>query len=363
MVNMLGRLDKQLWHTIFGSKGGQNRAKIVKAISEKPMNANQLSNLLGLNYKTIEHHLRVLRKNELVTVSGSTDYGEMYFPSSKLEAQLKEFNEEFKKLTEIKELSDYVKAKEFYSLVFESSNDAIIVMDFNGRVYAWNKSAELMFGYNKGEVIGDILPMLSQEDIRKLLETIKRVSSGEKVIGYESEWLGRKGKVDVSATFSPVISEDGKQIGISAFVRDITDEKKAKWEKEQERKMLDDVISSVNAGLSLIDSEMRIVWFNKTYQKIFGLVDDFKGKKCYEAYWDRNKECTNCPCKRAIELGKAQQVLQHRIMPDGKSRYLLVTSTPIFDEKGKVEKVAELVIDVSERVLKGENFGLEKVEI
>jgi PAS domain S-box-containing protein len=305
----------------------------------------------------------VLKKSELVTVSGSTDYGEMYFPSSKLEAQLKEFNEELKKLTEIKELSDYVKAKEFYSLVFESSNDAVIVMDFDGRVYAWNKSAEIMFGYKKEEIIGDIMPMLSQEEIKKLLETIKKVSSGEKVIGYESEWLGRKGKVYVSATFSPVLSEDNKQIGISAFIRDVTDEKKAKWEKEQERKMLDDVISSVNAGLSLVDKEMRIVWFNKTYQKIFGFLEDFKGKKCYEAYWTKNKECANCPCKRAIELGKEQQVLQHRIMPNGERRYLLVTSTPIFDEKGRVEKVAELVIDVSERVLKGEDFGLEKVEV
>ncbi len=363
MIFMLGRLDKQLWYAIFGSKGGQNRAKIVKAIAEKPMNTNQLSNLLGLNYKTVEHHLRVLKKGELVTVSGNGDYGEVYFPSWKLEAHLKEFEEEFKKLTEIKELSDYVTAKEFYALVFNSSSDAIIVMDFSGRVYSWNESAEVTFGYSKDAVLGDFLPMLPKDGPSMLLSTLKRVSMGEKIVGYDDEWTCAKGKVAVSATFSPILSENKEIIGISAIVRDVTAEKNARREKEQERKMLDDVISSTGAGLSMIDSDMRIVWFNKTYENMFGMLDTLHGKKCFEAYWAKEKECAGCPCKQAFATGKAQQVLQHRVMPDGKLKFLLVTSTPIFDSAGKVERVAELVMDVSERVLNGEKFETRKIEV
>jgi len=54
------------------------------------MNANELSEALDLDYKTIRHHLRVLQKNSLVTTMGS-GYGTMYFPSDLLEEHVETF--------------------------------------------------------------------------------------------------------------------------------------------------------------------------------------------------------------------------------------------------------------------------------
>ena len=68
---------------IGGTRGGPNRARIIKALSENPRNANQLSQDLKLDYSTIRYHLEVLEKNGLVRSIGE-DYGKMYFPSDKL---------------------------------------------------------------------------------------------------------------------------------------------------------------------------------------------------------------------------------------------------------------------------------------
>ena len=74
-----------------GNRGGLNRARIVVALKERPMNANQLAEVLGMDYKTIRHHLSVLSKNRLILGEGE-GYGTMYFISPELEHEYAEFS-------------------------------------------------------------------------------------------------------------------------------------------------------------------------------------------------------------------------------------------------------------------------------
>lgn len=82
---------------IAGTRGGVNRARIINAISEEPLNANQLRNLLGVDYRTARHHLEVLEKNGLITSIGER-YGKMYFLSQELEENFKVFEEIWNKI-------------------------------------------------------------------------------------------------------------------------------------------------------------------------------------------------------------------------------------------------------------------------
>lgn len=76
-----------LWWLIGGSRGGENRLRIVRAIEDRPMNANQLANELDLNYKTVQHHLEVLVDNDVLRTTGD-DYGKMYFLTDQMESNL-----------------------------------------------------------------------------------------------------------------------------------------------------------------------------------------------------------------------------------------------------------------------------------
>jgi DNA-binding transcriptional ArsR family regulator len=85
-------MRKILWWLIAGSTGGPNRAKIIMELNNRPSNANQLSENLNLNYKTVRHHLKVLEENKVITSSGKK-YGEMFFLSDKMMVSYEDFND------------------------------------------------------------------------------------------------------------------------------------------------------------------------------------------------------------------------------------------------------------------------------
>jgi len=90
-----------LWFVFAGSRGGVNRFRIISELRENPMNANQLSNRLQLDYKAIQHHIGVLEKNSLVEKEGER-YGVTYFVSAFLEANMEAFEEIAEKLDKSK---------------------------------------------------------------------------------------------------------------------------------------------------------------------------------------------------------------------------------------------------------------------
>jgi len=65
------------WVLFAGSRGRTNRIRIMSALREKPRNRNQLAKELGIDYKTIQHHLKILEGSNLVTKIGNK-YGMTY---------------------------------------------------------------------------------------------------------------------------------------------------------------------------------------------------------------------------------------------------------------------------------------------
>lgn len=82
-----------LWWIIAGSKGGVNRARIIDLLHQRPYNANQLTEILGLDYKTVRHHLGVLLENRVIESNEGEKYGTMYFLSSNMEDNFVMFQE------------------------------------------------------------------------------------------------------------------------------------------------------------------------------------------------------------------------------------------------------------------------------
>jgi predicted transcriptional regulator len=90
-----------LWFVFSGSRGGLNRLKIISKIKQNPFNINQLAKELSLDYKAIQHHIRVLEKNNLVSKVGEK-YGVTYFVSTFLEVNMRIFEEIEEKLDKSK---------------------------------------------------------------------------------------------------------------------------------------------------------------------------------------------------------------------------------------------------------------------
>jgi predicted ArsR family transcriptional regulator len=82
---------------IAGTRGGPTRARIIVSLKETPQNANQLANALGMDYKTMRHHLEVMEKNKIITSVGDR-YGATYFLSQAMEDNFSIFEEIVKKI-------------------------------------------------------------------------------------------------------------------------------------------------------------------------------------------------------------------------------------------------------------------------
>jgi DNA-binding transcriptional ArsR family regulator len=83
-------MKKVLWWLILGTRGGINRAKIIKKLKERPYNAHQLAEELNVNYRTIRHHIKILEDSEVVKSAGEK-YGKMYFLSENMEKNYSDF--------------------------------------------------------------------------------------------------------------------------------------------------------------------------------------------------------------------------------------------------------------------------------
>lgn len=83
-------MRRLLWYLIAGTRGGVNRAKIIKLLNERPYNVNQLAEIIKVDYRTIRYHIDVLEENEIV-ISAGEKYGMLYFLSSKMEENYETF--------------------------------------------------------------------------------------------------------------------------------------------------------------------------------------------------------------------------------------------------------------------------------
>jgi predicted ArsR family transcriptional regulator len=87
-------MEKVLWYLLVGTRGGVNRARIIRTIADRPRNANKLADHLDLDYNTVRYHLDMLIDHNVLETTGD-DYGKVYFVTD----QFKQYEETFEQIT------------------------------------------------------------------------------------------------------------------------------------------------------------------------------------------------------------------------------------------------------------------------
>ncbi len=72
---------KLFWVLFAGNRGSDARIRIMSVLRKRPRNKNQLATELGIDYKNIQHHIKVLEGNNLVKKIGNA-YGVTYYVSA-----------------------------------------------------------------------------------------------------------------------------------------------------------------------------------------------------------------------------------------------------------------------------------------
>jgi len=113
--------------------------------------------------------------------------------------------------------------------IVESSDDAIVSKTLQGIITSWNYAAELLFGYTEKEVKGKSITILIPEDrLDEERVILTNIRSGIKINHYETLRLHKSGReIPVSLTISPIKDRNGRIIGASKIIRNITEKRAA----------------------------------------------------------------------------------------------------------------------------------------
>jgi len=90
-------LRRTLWFLLGGKRGGENRARIIWSLWTKPSNINQLATELDLQYKAVQHHVRILVGSSMLAPSGE-GYGAVYLLTPWFEHHFHQFEQVCAKL-------------------------------------------------------------------------------------------------------------------------------------------------------------------------------------------------------------------------------------------------------------------------
>jgi PAS domain S-box-containing protein len=167
---------------------------------------------------------------------------------------------------DIDERRRHYEASLLLAALVESSDDAIIAVDLDGRVKSWNEGAQRILGYTAAEMVGEpitrIIPADRSEDEPKIFERVRR---GQKVDHYETVRRHKSGRlIDVSLTVSPIFDRNGRIIGASKISRDISQQKRVEQTLRDADRHKDEFLAvlahELRNSLAPVRNALQISW-------------------------------------------------------------------------------------------------------
>jgi PAS domain S-box-containing protein len=143
--------------------------------------------------------------------------------------------------------------------IVEWSDDAIFSQSLDSHILTWNAGAEKMFGYRASEVIGQPTKLLyPPERFEEEARVLEQFTRGQAVQHYETVRLTKDGRrLDVALTISPVKDRQGRVIGASKIVRDISEIVQARRILTRSHEELERLVAERTAKLQELLGELE----------------------------------------------------------------------------------------------------------
>jgi PAS domain S-box-containing protein len=250
-----------------------------------------------------------------------------------------------------------------FRLAVESAPNAIVMVDGAGVITLVNRQTELLFGYDRNDLLGQAVELLVPERYRprhpghrelfSRQPTTRAMGAGRDLYGLRKDGS----EVPIEIGLNPIQTNEGSFV--MASIIDITERKRA---EEQFRQ----VIEGAPNGMVMVDPEGSIVLVNAQMEKLFGYGrEELLGQPIEMLVPFRFR--TNHPDHRkgfmahptARPMGSGRDLFGVR---KDKSEFPVeIGLNPIQTEKGKM--VLGTIVDITERKLAQETLRRSQAQL
>jgi PAS domain S-box-containing protein len=243
-----------------------------------------------------------------------------------------------------------------YRALFESAVTGTIVIDAETmKVMMANRAAAEMLGFSSAEeVIGEnpleSVPREDRERIRELL--VKEFFEQGLQRTHELRMITKDGREIWISANGARITHEGRLAGLASFT-DITQRKKMEEAIMHAAEEWRNTFDSINDAISIHDRDFRIQRANKAFADIFNMqTHQVIGRYCYELHGG-GKPISGCPHQQSLATGKpaAAEFYESHL-----KKYLLESTSPIFNEKGETVGTVHITRDVTEQKQQNEQL-------
>lgn len=228
-------------------------------------------------------------------------------------------------------------AAQRFEWLIESSGDAIITLDLDGRILSWNRGAEEIYGWSREEAVGAVLPMVPPhlvEDARNRMADV--LAHGATLANYETERQRKDGRrIPVVVTVSPIRNAAGEIAGLLGISKDMSthrqlEQQERRWALFEDRERI---------GMELHDGAIQSLY-------AVGL-----GLGAVAQVLDRDPSLARMRLTQACDSvnGVIQEIRNYifGLRPDAFERHGLVSGLASLAEALKVNSLIELELDLA----------------
>lgn len=228
---------------------------------------------------------------------------------------------------------------QFWPTIINSSPNGVLVVDDQGEILFYNTTAKVIFGrpIKKEDMVGRNIAEFRPEIWLDLNEVIKK----------GKPQLKKKitlADITIIANHSP-IKTDGKIFGALLVFQDISEYETIISELKGYNslyKELEAIFESSFDGLYITDGNANTIRVNSAYEKITGLSkNDLIGQNMHNLV--KEKVFDSSVTLEVLEKKESITIMQ-KVLGE---KQLIVTGTPVFDEKGEILLVVTNVRDIT----------------
>jgi PAS domain S-box-containing protein len=254
-----------------------------------------------------------------------------------------------------------------YRQLVEQMKDVIYRLDESAHIIYISPSVEELLGLKREDLLGQEVTALTRPDHRQQMRTELEQHLQEQSPAIHILAPGPKDKEDGGTTWLehhlyPLRSE-GHLLGLQGIARDVTELKRARDELEASQRELEERVrrrtrqleaakqewertfDAVPDLIAIIDPDYRLVRINRAFARRLGKEpQELIGRYCYEVIHGSDSPREECPLTSTLEDHRehARMLYEDRL-----NAYMLVTTSPLFDNQGRLQGVVHVARDIS----------------